>query len=129
MKSREETIGASVVWVQRRRTRWHSRRESQRKPCQGLGAATAPGSVSMEATPRLWRSVRFGPMTREDVDRWLEAYVEAWKTYDRGQVEALFAEDISYRYHPEDEPVEGREAVVDSWLQAGEEAYSSSRDE
>src|SRR3954454_18906673 len=39
MKSSEETTGASVVWVQRRRTRWHSRRASQRKPCQGLGTA------------------------------------------------------------------------------------------
>jgi hypothetical protein len=68
-------------------------------------------------------------VTREDVDRWLEAYVEAWKSYDRDQVEALFAEDIRYRYHPEDGPIEGRDAVVESWLQAGEEAYTSSRDE
>src|SRR3954453_7878995 len=39
MNSSEETTGASVVWVQRRRTRWHSRRESQRKLCQGRGRA------------------------------------------------------------------------------------------
>src|SRR5438552_2261349 len=41
MKSREETTGASVVRVQSRRTRWHSRRASQRKPCQGLGPTPA----------------------------------------------------------------------------------------
>jgi ketosteroid isomerase-like protein len=68
-------------------------------------------------------------VTREDVNRWLGAYVEAWKTYDRAQVEALFAEDISYRYHPYDDPIEGREAVVESWLNAGESSDASTRDE
>jgi ketosteroid isomerase-like protein len=68
-------------------------------------------------------------VTREDVNRWLGRYVEAWKTYDRDQVVALFAEDISYRYHPYDDPIEGRDAVVESWLNAGEFSDSSSRDE
>jgi ketosteroid isomerase-like protein len=68
-------------------------------------------------------------VTREEVNRWLGRYIEAWKTYDRDQVEALFAEDISYRYHPYDDAIEGREAVVESWLEAGESSDSSSRDE
>ena len=68
-------------------------------------------------------------MTREDVTRWLADYVEAWKTYDRDRVEALFAEDISYRYHPYDEPIIGREAVVASWLEAGEFADASEPDQ
>jgi ketosteroid isomerase-like protein len=68
-------------------------------------------------------------MTREDVDRWLNAYVEAWKSYDRDQIEALFAEDISYRYHPEDEPLVGRKAVVESWLGEGDHEDASSRDQ
>jgi SnoaL-like domain len=68
-------------------------------------------------------------VTREEVDRWLDAYVEAWKTYDRGQIEALFAEDITYRYHPEDEAIEGRAAVVDSWLGEGDHPDASERDE
>jgi ketosteroid isomerase-like protein len=68
-------------------------------------------------------------VTREDVDRWLADYVEAWLTYDRAKVEALFAEDISYRYHPYDDPIEGREAVVESWLDAGEFEEASGRDE
>ena len=68
-------------------------------------------------------------MTREEVNRWLGRYIEAWMTYDREQVEALFAEDISYRYHPYDDPIEGRDAVVESWLEAGESSDSSSRDE
>ena len=28
----------------------------------------------------------------------------------------LFAEDAEYRYHPYDEPIRGREAIVESWL-------------
>jgi ketosteroid isomerase-like protein len=68
-------------------------------------------------------------VTREDVDRWLDAYVEAWKTYDRGQIEALFAEDITYRYHPADDAIEGRAAVVQSWLGEGDHPDASTRDE
>ncbi|MGH2982684.1 MAG: nuclear transport factor 2 family protein [Solirubrobacterales bacterium] len=68
-------------------------------------------------------------MNRSDVDSWLQAYIEAWKTYDREQIEALFAEDVSYRYHPADEPIEGRAAVVESWLGEGDHADASTRDE
>jgi ketosteroid isomerase-like protein len=67
-------------------------------------------------------------VTREQVNRWLGRYIEAWKSYDRDQVEALFAEDISYRYHPYDDPIEGREAVVASWMGEGDDE-DSSRDE
>jgi SnoaL-like domain len=68
-------------------------------------------------------------VTRDEVNRWLGDYVQAWVTYEPRQVEALFAEDISYRYHPYDDPIEGREAMVESWLAAGEDSGASSRDE
>jgi hypothetical protein len=68
-------------------------------------------------------------MTREEVDRWLADYIAAWKSYERGAIEALFAEDVSYRYHPDDEPVTGRDAVVASWLGEGGAEQASSRDE
>jgi hypothetical protein len=68
-------------------------------------------------------------VTREDVDRWLEDYVEAWESYDRDLIEGLFAEDVSYRYHPADEPIEGRDAVVESWLGEGDHPNASERDE
>jgi ketosteroid isomerase-like protein len=63
------------------------------------------------------------------IDRWLRAYVEAWKAYDRDLISDLFAEDVKYRYHPYDDPVEGRDAVVRSWL--GETAHpgAPARDE
>jgi ketosteroid isomerase-like protein len=67
-------------------------------------------------------------MERGDVSRWLEDYVEAWRTYDREAIAALFAEDVEYRYHPYDEPIRGRDAVVESWFGEGDPAGISSPD-
>src|SRR6188474_1650141 len=69
-------------------------------------------------------------MDRSAAQAWLDAYVEAWKSYDRDQVEALFAEDVTYRYHPFDpdhEVLRGRDAVVNGWLEP--DGNASSRDE
>ena len=68
-------------------------------------------------------------MIKADVDLWLRAYVEAWKSYDREQISALFAEGVKYRYHPYDDPVDGREAVIHSWLGETPDAGASSRDQ
>lgn len=54
-------------------------------------------------------------MERQGVQRWLDAYVDAWKSYDRAAIGALFSEDAAYAYHPYDEPVRGRDAIVASW--------------
>lgn len=61
-------------------------------------------------------------ISREQVERWLEAYVAAWKSYDREAISALYSEDATSRYHPWDDPIVGREAVVESWFGAGEGA-------
>lgn len=68
-------------------------------------------------------------MDKAGIDRWLRAYVEAWKAYDRDLISDLFAEDVKYRYHPYDEPVEGRDAVVRSWLGETAPPGTSARDE
>jgi ketosteroid isomerase-like protein len=68
-------------------------------------------------------------VTKDDVDRWLADYIAAWLSYDPAKIEALFAEDITYRYHPEDDPIEGRSAVVASWLGEGDNPDASERDE
>jgi hypothetical protein len=67
-------------------------------------------------------------LQRSDVVRWLTAYVEAWKTYDRDRIGALFSEDVRYRYHPYDDPIEGRGPVVESWLGEGDHEGASVRD-
>ena len=43
-------------------------------------------------------------------------------------VGALFSDDVSYRYHPSDEPTVGRDAVVASWLGEGLDRGTSTRD-
>jgi hypothetical protein len=63
------------------------------------------------------------------VQDWLDRYVEAWVTYEPGLIGELFSEDVEYRYHPYDDPVVGREAVVASWLGDASEPEASSRDE
>ena len=55
-------------------------------------------------------------MNRAGAQAWLDNYVAAWLSYDADDIRALFSEDIAYRYHPYDDPIVGREAVVASWL-------------
>ena len=60
-------------------------------------------------------------MERAQVTEWLRRYVEAWTAYDRDRIGALFSEDAEYRYHPYDEPVRGRGAIVESWFEEPDE--------
>ena len=55
--------------------------------------------------------------TKVQVQAWLDAYVAAWRSYDRDEIRALFADGASYAYHPYDEPLRGADAVADSWLE------------
>jgi ketosteroid isomerase-like protein len=55
-------------------------------------------------------------LTQPVVAMWLDAYVRAWKSYDPADIAALFTEDAEYFYSPFDEPLMGREAIVESWL-------------
>ena len=55
-------------------------------------------------------------MSEAELQAWLDAYVQAWRSYDREAITALFADDAAYAYHPYDEPLRGREAIADSWL-------------
>jgi ketosteroid isomerase-like protein len=58
-------------------------------------------------------------MEHADVQRWLDAYVDAWHTYDEAAIGDLFTEDASYRWHPwddEKETARGRAAIVAAWL-------------
>jgi SnoaL-like domain len=66
-------------------------------------------------------------MDRERVQAWLDRYVEAWETYDEGVIGELFSDDVEYRYHPADEPIRGRDAVVRSWVEP--DGNASERDE
>ncbi len=65
-------------------------------------------------------------MDREGAQRWLDRYVAAWRSYDRDEVGGLFSADVAYRYHPYDEPITGRDAVVAAWLGEGDPSSAAS---
>lgn len=58
-----------------------------------------------------------GQVTADQVQGWLDRYVDAWRSNDPAQIRALFAEDATYRYSPWDEPIRGPEAIADAWLE------------
>jgi hypothetical protein len=55
-------------------------------------------------------------LTRDGVQAWLDRYSAAWISFDPAAIGGLFSADAAYRYHPADEPIVGREAIVDSWV-------------
>ena len=55
----------------------------------------------------------------DQVQRWLDAYMHAWITYDPDEIRALFSEDAEYRWHPWDEGddvARGQGEIVTAWL-------------
>jgi hypothetical protein len=52
-------------------------------------------------------------LPRVQVQDWLNADIEAWRTYDPEQIAALYSADSVTVYTPYDEPVVGRDAVVE----------------
>ena len=67
-------------------------------------------------------------MDRADAQAWLDRYMAAWLSYDANDIAALFTEDVAYRYHPYDESITGRKAVVASWLGEDTSNGASTRD-
>jgi hypothetical protein len=66
---------------------------------------------------------------RRSAQEWLDRYVAAWKSYDEGDIAALFSDDVRYRYYPYAEWVVGRDALVASWLGDSTGDDASIRDE
>lgn len=66
-------------------------------------------------------------MTHDEVQRWLDGYIAAWRSYDPNAVGELFSDDAEYRYHPWDEPIRGRAEIVRAWVSP--DGNESDRDE
>jgi hypothetical protein len=77
---------------------------------------------------RAGHEVKVAPVDRADAQAWLDRYIAAWLSYDPNDIAALFTEGVAYRYHPHDEPITGREAVVASWLGEDTSNGASTRD-
>ena len=59
-------------------------------------------------------------MDRAMLEKWLAGYLRAWQSDDPVDIEALFTEDATYYTGPFDEPWEGRDAIVDGWIDNGD---------
>lgn len=55
-------------------------------------------------------------MNRADVERWLDAYMEAWRANEPEGIGALFSDDARYRYYPYEDGITGRDRIVEAWL-------------
>jgi uncharacterized protein (TIGR02246 family) len=58
---------------------------------------------------------------RDSVRRWVDGYLRAWTTNDPDDVAALFTEDARYFTLPTRPATEGREAIVNDWLERADE--------
>jgi uncharacterized protein (TIGR02246 family) len=55
--------------------------------------------------------------TAEDVNSWVQRYQNAWITNDPDDVAALFTEDATYEFVPNDpEAAHGRDEIVAEWM-------------
>jgi len=79
----------------------------------------APGPL-----PSLTQFPSGEPVERETVIAWIEAYVDAWRSNDPVRIGALFTKDATYAYDPWSEPLQGRRAIIDDWLNEPDEAGS-----
>ena len=61
---------------------------------------------------------------KQAVTEWVEGYLDACRTYEPDAILALFTHDASYSTSPFDPPVQGREAIVDYWLEDPPEPFS-----
>ncbi|MFZ0492373.1 MAG: nuclear transport factor 2 family protein [Acidimicrobiia bacterium] len=63
-------------------------------------------------------------MNQAETQDWLDRYVAAWRSNDPDEIGSLFSDDVAYRYYPFSKPLEGRDAVVRSWLENPDEPAS-----
>jgi hypothetical protein len=63
-------------------------------------------------------------VNHEQVQDWLDRYVEAWRNYDSEVIRGLFSEDATYAYHPWDEPLQGVDAIFENWMLTPDEPGS-----
>jgi hypothetical protein len=64
-------------------------------------------------------------MDRNQVMRWVDGYVDAWRREDAEEVERLFTADARYRTSPYEEVKIGHEAIKAFWLDDAGEVFTA----
>jgi uncharacterized protein (TIGR02246 family) len=60
---------------------------------------------------------RMSFMKEKDLDRWVTKYRKAWESNDPQDIAVLWTEDAAFYRRPDEEPVLGRDAIVQAWLE------------
>ncbi|MFD1712963.1 nuclear transport factor 2 family protein [Amnibacterium flavum] len=58
---------------------------------------------------------------RAALTRWIDGYQRAWRSNDPAEIGALFAVDGVYLTEPYADPIAGRDAIVEFWLEGRDE--------
>src|ERR687891_2539696 len=96
--------------------------DSHRPSLVSSPAPQRPADDPQREAIQLWGDKVSG-MDDAGFQRWLGDYVEAWRTYEVDAIGEFFSEDVEYPYPPWDEPVRGRAAVVEDWLEERDEPH------
>jgi ketosteroid isomerase-like protein len=59
-------------------------------------------------------------LKEKHLDRWVKAYRRAWESNDPEHIAALWTEDAALYRRPDEEPVLGRDAIVNAWLEVAD---------
>ena len=59
-------------------------------------------------------------MREKDLDKWVAKYRKAWESNDRADIAALWTEDAVLYRRPDEQPVVGRDAIVEAWLEVAD---------
>lgn len=54
--------------------------------------------------------------TLDELQRWLDGYIAAWRSHNADQIKALFSDDAVYYPLPYDQPLHGSDAIATAWL-------------
>ena len=65
-------------------------------------------------------------MDADRVREWVAGYVRAWNSNDPDDIAALFTEDARYLTEPHAEAWEGRDRIIQGWLEAKDEPGETS---
>ena len=64
-------------------------------------------------------------MDRDQVMRWVDGYIDAWRAEDPQGVERLFTEEAHYRRSPYEKSEVGHEAIKAFWLADAGETFAA----
>jgi uncharacterized protein (TIGR02246 family) len=65
-------------------------------------------------------------LNRSDVSAWVDRYIRAWNSNDASDIGELFTDEAVYLTGPFDPPWEGRQRIVDQWLEERDQPGTTS---